>query len=286
MAYTGNPEDNPDPFQQGTSTGGRDAMAPDRTRQDFADSIRNGGRFVGQGEYLQGWNAFAQRLWQQAGGDRSRFEALFNADPSAQHFNVDYDGGVPRVTQKSDKLNTAAMLLAGGGLGVGLGSLAAGALAGGAAPTVAGTGELASTALPTLGVPTAAASGVATAGAAGAAGASMASSMPWWLPPALQVGGGIATRAMSNGGTQKTQTGLPPEIEQQLFRTLQLQNDRQQRQVPIHEAAMRLASSMAPGTSSAGPRLAQSNQAAQAPKSAAPMDPGFLDAIRLLMGAH
>lgn len=88
------------------------------------------------------------------------------------------------------------------------------------------------------------------------------------------------------GGTGTTGPGSPAQQQQQaqLNAMNQLLIDKANRQTPVHEAAMRMASAMAPSMV-AGPRMQEAIQTAQTPRQTAQTDPHVLDAIhRLLNG--
>lgn len=111
------------------------------------------------------------------------------------------------------------------------------------------------------------------------------SNIPSWLKPALQIGAPLAAGAFTHAGQQNTPGASPldPETQGILKNILQLSQQRLESTVPVHEAAMRLAMSMAPN-GQYSPRMQQSiNETNQAPTQGPQMSPNVQEAYRRLM---
>lgn len=100
------------------------------------------------------------------------------------------------------------------------------------------------------------------------------------LAPLLGLGATAAT-----GGFRSPQVGIDPTLQSQINALLQQQTDRAARTTPIHEAAMRLASQLAP-TSNTSPRLQSAIEAAGRPVQQPGMDPQVAEAMARLMGSR
>jgi hypothetical protein len=120
--------------------------------------------------------------------------------------------------------------------------------------------------------------------AAGGANATdaAASSLPGWVKPAVGIGGPLVARALTDGSGNGDDLSASPQSAAQMQQLLQLLIDRANRQTPVHEAAMRMATAMAPSMQMT-PRMGQAIETAQTPRSTAPGDPQVLSAIQRLM---
>lgn len=185
-------------------------------------------------------------------------------------------------------LTGGAALGAFGGAGAGAGAAGAGGLSG-----LAGAGYVVpSAALGAGGGLGGAATAAGVAGAAGAGrnvlntitgAANTANTGTDWvrtLAPLLGLGATAAT-----GGFRSPQVGIDPTLQSQINALLQQQTDRAARTTPIHEAAMRLASQLAP-TSNTSPRLQSAIEAAGRPVQQPGMDPQVAEAMARLMGSR
>lgn len=113
------------------------------------------------------------------------------------------------------------------------------------------------------------------------------SNIPSWLKPAAQIGGPLAAAAFTRAGNSNNNTPgatpLDPATQGILNNILQMSQQRMQETQPVHEAAMRLAMSMAPN-GAYSPRMQQSiTETNQAPSQGPQMSPNVAEAYRRLM---
>jgi hypothetical protein len=92
------------------------------------------------------------------------------------------------------------------------------------------------------------------------------------FPEALAAIGGLVGLLKGNNSQPASMTGLPPDLQAQLLKMLQLQTQRSSESAPIHQAAMAMASRLAPAYArgamtgpSASPVSAQSFAASASP---------------------
>lgn len=108
------------------------------------------------------------------------------------------------------------------------------------------------------------------------------SSVPWWLRPAIAATAPVISRLASgggspNGGNGSGVPGVSDELNNDLRDLMAMGKQRIQSTQPVHDAAMKLAMSLAPNGQSVP---LPSNPGHQT----APMDPQVLQAIAALMG--
>lgn len=112
------------------------------------------------------------------------------------------------------------------------------------------------------------------------------SNIPSWLKPAIGIGAPLAAGAFTHAGNSNNTPGaspLDPETQGMLKNILNLSQQRLESTVPVHEAAMRLAMSMAPN-GQYSPRMQQSiGETNQANPQSAQMSPNVQEAYRRLM---
>jgi hypothetical protein len=152
----------------------------------------------------------------------------------------------------------AAAGVAGGGMAAGALLPGAGAVSGSAGPVAAGGGTTSAAVPASL--------------AAGGAGSLFKDIAQLAAPLAGPIAGMVAGR---NRGTSAP--------EAQMGEMLELMQQRMARTTPVHEAAMRMAMSMAP-TGNNSPRMAQAIQNTNRPMAQTPINPQVSEAIQRLMG--
>lgn len=104
--------------------------------------------------------------------------------------------------------------------------------------------------------------------------------VPSFLGPAVTALSPFLARAFTGGGGSGS--GMSPDLQRQIAELLEFQKRRLSRSEPLHEAAMRLASSF--GQTGSNPRLQQQAQVSQTPGASRTPDPLVLEAVARLMG--
>lgn len=173
------------------------------------------------------------------------------------------------------------VLIGAGILGGGLGAQALTGGFGAGAGAATGAGPLASG---ETGMAATAAAGIPPASLA-ATVASTASKLPSWLLPAISAGAPLAIRAATGTGSSGTSgNGLNTEQNDLLTQLIRMSQQRQDESAPVHQAAMRLAGSLAPtGTWADSPRFQNAVQQTGGPGPASTMNPQIADAVARLM---
>lgn len=95
---------------------------------------------------------------------------------------------------------------------------------------------------------------------------------------------GLGTQA-ATGGFSSPQVGIDPSVQSQIQELISRQTTRAQQSAPLYEAAMRLASSMAP-TATTTPRLQSAIQASGTPLRQNDLNPQVSEALGRLMGGR
>jgi len=222
-------------------------------------------------------------------------EGSIEVDPAG---NFNPKGHKLRNTLIGLGIGGAAALTGGAALGAFGGGGAAGAGAGGMSGLMSASSVVPGAALGAFGgggaAGAATAAGIAGAAgsvanaARGAAGAvrgvtgAVSEGTDWMrvLAPLLGLSASAAT-----GGFSSPEVGIDPTLQAQIDTLLQQQTARADRTTPIHEAAMRLASQLAP-TSNTSPRLQSAIADAGRPVAQQGMDPQVAEAMARLMGGR
>lgn len=117
-----------------------------------------------------------------------------------------------------------------------------------------------------------------------------------WLPAALAGGGAVIDGITSRGGgarqpgqqsSSAMASGLSPELDRMLQQIIAQGQARNARTEPLHQAAMLMASRMAPtwiNSGGAPPRLQSAIQSAGAPRPRTSFSPEVMEAIQRLSG--
>jgi hypothetical protein len=235
-------------------------------------------RMEAKAQIIRDWALRDPRVQQlmQSGGSGwvSQIPGTHDSDVKIEHGQI-----VGTRTGGLWKPILAGAAVAGSGMLAGALLPAVGAAGGGSAalgPVAAGGGTTAAA------VPAGIAAGTGGAGAAGtmAAGGGAASLFREIAKLAAPLAGPVVASVANRGNRAGN-----PQQDAQMGEILDLMKQRIARTTPVHEAAMRMAMSMAP-TGNSSPRMAQAIQNTSRPLAQAPINPQISEAIQRLMGGR